>query len=524
MTLALALIMIVLIGVMGAGLLTFVNRNMNTVIEENRGQRAFEVADAGIAAAERQLESDCIGDSACRTGYDDDGDDGNSDDDLQWSVAEGGLTLNNLDGDATTSDSVTVTIDYREFINTTNDFKVISTGTYGSSKRKVEAIFKPVADGGGSGNVVNPAYYTPSGIKLSADATGPVQISGMSLFSGQNIIIEGITSATHLDDEYRAKQSPIDILDVVNSGPKPLEDWNSLNFDPSGYWNTTGRVKRPGSPGPNKFEGVGFGAEGLICGHTGLTTDCDDPSDSVADGWLGYDSTTGTKGQRLTFIDKQPKDDTCGTGPDCYLVNDPDTISYPFERRKPDAARLKQLAINSGTWYRGSNPNWDELFPGGDNKRVVFIDAGDAPETPLFWDGGFGNAQGILIVWCGRLEMTNFNPSGFNGVVMALNGDAAEEGLPPDPDTDAPSSSCGPEQGSFKIDHAGLKAWFYAEAEGGEVSPPGIELGPGTQADFLPGGDWRLLDLLLEDAPPERIDLQGWRECYKLLPAEECST
>ena len=82
MTLALALIMIVLIGVMGAGLLTFVNRNMNTVIEENRGQRAFEVADAGIAAAERQLESDCIGDSACRTGYDDDGDDGNSDDDL----------------------------------------------------------------------------------------------------------------------------------------------------------------------------------------------------------------------------------------------------------------------------------------------------------------------------------------------------------------------------------------------------------------------------------------------------------
>ena len=77
MTLALALIMIVLIGVMGAGLLTFVNRNMNTVIEENRGQRAFEVADAGS-----QLESDCIGDSACRTGYDDDGDDGNSDDDL----------------------------------------------------------------------------------------------------------------------------------------------------------------------------------------------------------------------------------------------------------------------------------------------------------------------------------------------------------------------------------------------------------------------------------------------------------
>ncbi len=47
-TMALAIIMIVLIGVMGAGLLTFVSRDLNTVIEENRGQRAFEMADAGI--------------------------------------------------------------------------------------------------------------------------------------------------------------------------------------------------------------------------------------------------------------------------------------------------------------------------------------------------------------------------------------------------------------------------------------------------------------------------------------------
>jgi len=70
-TLVLSIIMIVLIGVMGAGLLTFVNTNMNTVIEENRGQRAFEVADAGIAAAERQLESDCIGNSTCMVFYND---------------------------------------------------------------------------------------------------------------------------------------------------------------------------------------------------------------------------------------------------------------------------------------------------------------------------------------------------------------------------------------------------------------------------------------------------------------------
>ena len=59
MTLALAMIMIVLIGVMGAGLLAFANRDLNTVVEENRGQRAFEMADAGVGVAKRQLTSHC---------------------------------------------------------------------------------------------------------------------------------------------------------------------------------------------------------------------------------------------------------------------------------------------------------------------------------------------------------------------------------------------------------------------------------------------------------------------------------
>ena len=88
MTLALAVIMIVLIGVMGAGLLTFVMKDLNTVVEENRGQRAFEVAEAGIGAAKRQLAS-----SVVRTDYD------GVSPDIQWSKAQGGLRLNDLDGD-----------------------------------------------------------------------------------------------------------------------------------------------------------------------------------------------------------------------------------------------------------------------------------------------------------------------------------------------------------------------------------------------------------------------------------------
>ena len=196
MTLGLAIMMVLLFSVMGAGLLTFVSRDLNTVIETNRGQWAFEVADAGIAAAERQLEPDCIEDevvAACRTAYDSDGAG-----DSQWDVAEGGLTLNNLDGVATTSDSVTVTIDYREFQDAPNDFKVISTGSYGDSRRKIEAIFKPIAGGGGGGNVINPAYYTPSDIRLWSDGTnhGGVDVKGMSLFSEGNIYIEGLLPYT----------------------------------------------------------------------------------------------------------------------------------------------------------------------------------------------------------------------------------------------------------------------------------------------------------------------------------------
>ena len=74
MTMGLAMIMILLLGVMGAGLLTFVSKDLNTVVEVNRGQRAFEVADAGIGAAKRQLSSDCSANpTGCNAHYDNPG-------------------------------------------------------------------------------------------------------------------------------------------------------------------------------------------------------------------------------------------------------------------------------------------------------------------------------------------------------------------------------------------------------------------------------------------------------------------
>ena len=58
--LGLAVIMIVLIGVMGAGLLTFVRYDLMAVVEVNQGQRALEIADAGIQTARMQQLSDVV--------------------------------------------------------------------------------------------------------------------------------------------------------------------------------------------------------------------------------------------------------------------------------------------------------------------------------------------------------------------------------------------------------------------------------------------------------------------------------
>jgi len=183
MTMALAVIMIVLLGVMGAGLLTFVSRDLNIVVEENRGQRAFEVAEAGIGAAKRQLSKDCSDDpTICPSHYDYPDDDGT--DNIQWAETNSGLTLQDLDGDGDPTDYAIVTIESKG----ADSYEVISTGHYGTAKRKIEAVFKGVeapAPTGGDG-LGHPLYYTPSDIKIETQ----VFMNSMSLFTEQDIILE----------------------------------------------------------------------------------------------------------------------------------------------------------------------------------------------------------------------------------------------------------------------------------------------------------------------------------------------
>lgn len=114
MVLGLAIIIVLVVGVMGAGLLTFVSADLQSIVAVNKGEQALQLAEAGIEVAKSHLANDP----------------GPTD----WSSGE-------LHAQGVDANSVTVTIDQNA-----GSFEVVSTGQYGETKRKVEAVFE-VQDG-----------------------------------------------------------------------------------------------------------------------------------------------------------------------------------------------------------------------------------------------------------------------------------------------------------------------------------------------------------------------------------------
>ena len=110
MALGLAIIVVVIVGVMGAGLLTFVATDLEAVVAVNRGEQAFELAEAGIEVAKAHLANDSSP--------------------ADWSSEE--LHMAGM-GEG----SVTVTVEYDE----SGSFEAVSTGEYRETSRKIEATF-----------------------------------------------------------------------------------------------------------------------------------------------------------------------------------------------------------------------------------------------------------------------------------------------------------------------------------------------------------------------------------------------
>jgi Tfp pilus assembly protein PilX len=110
MALGLAIIVVVIVGVMGAGHLTFVATDLEAVVAVNRGEQAFELAEAGIEVAKAHLANDSSP--------------------ADWSSEE--LHMAGM-GEG----SVTVTVEYDE----SGSFEAVSTGEYRETSRKIEATF-----------------------------------------------------------------------------------------------------------------------------------------------------------------------------------------------------------------------------------------------------------------------------------------------------------------------------------------------------------------------------------------------
>jgi Tfp pilus assembly protein PilX len=115
--LGLAIILVVVIGVMGAGLLTPVIADLQATAEANCGQRAFEMAEAGVEVARARL---------AEAPYP-----------AEWSSGE--LRVASVEEGSVVVDVERVGPEDPRFVAT-------SLGRYGDARRKIEATFE-VADG-----------------------------------------------------------------------------------------------------------------------------------------------------------------------------------------------------------------------------------------------------------------------------------------------------------------------------------------------------------------------------------------
>lgn len=226
--LPLAIMVMVIVGVMGAGLLVFVRSDLEAVVEVNRGQRAADIAEAGVQAAKRQLLSDanrrhydlelsndCTGGdrrviaedwSPLTTVYSDPADCTSG----TVTRSEGGISRNFAGGrfnvtiqclrqpgdDADECAGVEEVAPENVEATERAFFKIISTGYYpadgSGAVRRVEAVYHTVDLG------VPRAYFTPSNITLR----GTADITGVSLFSLGNVEINGGAQVRGEDRAY----------------------------------------------------------------------------------------------------------------------------------------------------------------------------------------------------------------------------------------------------------------------------------------------------------------------------------
>ena len=455
-TLAVTVFMVVLIGVMGAGLLTFVMSDSGSVLEVNKGQKAMDIAEAGVQVAKAHLRAD-----SWRPHYDS----GSITNDCNaifsgprsgvedWSKSTTTWPTENCTGTTTTrtdnsstpwreDQGVTRTFNGGRYHVTiecfkqasdatpaaTNPciggvknsagveqmapdataqasskkfFKITSTGydtvAGTGAKRKIEAVFTT------SIKTYAPiAFWTPANINFNGSTT----VRKMSFFAGGNILnIANVTPDTTSDALYG--------------------DWNQPPY------NTTPRRKSDGTP----YTTPGFGAIGRVCRATTCTSD----SDSIADGYRDYDSTTGSKGQNKAFVRNYNNPGTQITFPfeEGNALNNPREIVDPGQLDEIRAAaqgtsgtsHCYSMTPRAGYCSVDANTTTDiGRIQGGaftitswpSQGATVFVEGTDV-EFKVNSPGSTPLPRGILVVKDGNFNFSNaFSRNGFNGVIIVV--------------------------------------------------------------------------------------------------------
>lgn len=396
MTMALALMVMVLVGVMGAGLLVFVQNDLRSVVESNQGQKAFNLADAGAQAGKAHLMTD-----ADAIHYDGATDLAASPPNTEspWSYAGVGKTFN-LDGIA--GNSTTVKIQYLPPCTFPCDpedpdyapkplpdgetnyppgedyFKVVSEGRAGDARRKVEAIYNTFSLDLPKG------YYTPGNITIS----GSADITNISMFARGDVTVNGGASIEGKDLAYKKWAATGDAADASGYTPSYPNSYNST---------------------PRLTDAAGIGAVGNI-------------NSEVAG--RDYDGPIGEAAPRFVLAHSNPQ-----------LSSE---ISFPFaSSAQPEMEEMRAAAQAQGNYYTpsgstglesgaelgvaASTPKWPTnsststmvyvrfTNPAGNNNLTWDVDgSGDCNGTP---------ARGTLVVENGNFK-TGQNKLPLRGVVI----------------------------------------------------------------------------------------------------------
>jgi hypothetical protein len=475
MTMGLAVIMIVLIGVMGAGLLTFVRSDLNSVIEENKGQKALDIADAGVQAAKAHLRVDPF-----RQHYDTDvtndctiiwnanntevlepggprvgGDNWSKSTDIydpdENGYCEGEVTSRDNDGDPNTDPNPDTP--WPEQFGVTKCFPDSTCETGGRFHVTIEC-FDQAGDDGDEALIPDPCVTEAGTAPEDLPANGQngtkffkITSTGYDTTTGDGAIrkIEAIYTTSKRTYSPIAYWTPRNILFIGNAltvkrmsffagrkiggvrgsgpgstiadprpGPEAIyRDWNAPPY------NTTPRKDASGNP----VIDAGFGAIQFVCGpqYTEINIgNCTVGTRLPPNGYNDYDSLTNPRFVESPNSPQPTNQITFPFDPGGSILN-PRSLIDPGLLEEMRAAASEQgnycqVGGGSNPWQFGSNCSIDDWT---DEGAIYFIDgAGSTIEYNIAKNYPL-TARGIIVVNDGNFEL-NSQSQGFQGVIIVV--------------------------------------------------------------------------------------------------------